>query len=127
MKTQEWIRLVTSDAPMRDFRKAVEHSARLHLATLKEGTQISTERLVEAIFPRVESDRSLAGDTARTRIYVSLSKLATIGMEDCCVKGEVNGQFMGKPKRPWLWSCPPGGMNLCYACGQIVPPSEDGE
>lgn len=125
MTTPEgWNALITAEVPTARFRERVAHCARMYLASLEEGVTISTEQLVEHLYPRAIADQTLAGDTARKRIYMSLAKLAPIGLEDCCVKGEVNGQFMGKPKRPWRWFSP-GPVDVCCMCGQIVQPAEE--
>ena len=122
--TQQWNALVTADVKPSRFRDAVAHNARVYLAGLGEGEQISTEQLVEALYPRSVAVQTLTGDTARTSIYAAISKLAVMGLEDCCVKGEVNGNYMGRPKRPWLWFSP-GPVDVCSKCGQVVPPSEE--
>jgi hypothetical protein len=120
MTPAQWNAYIALDAPPIRFRRAVEHAARVHLSTLATDERISTEELVEALYPRDVAKGTLAGDTARTNIYAALARLAQGGLEDCAVKGEVNGMFMGKPKRPWLWFSP-GDVEVCYACGQIIP------
>lgn len=117
MTPKEW-NILYCGANVSQFRKAVENAARIHLATVIES--ISTEQLVEALYPRETADLSLTGDTTRKHIYTALSKLAVNGLEDCCMKGGVNGQFMGKPKRPWLWFSS-GNVELCPHCNQIMP------
>lgn len=124
MKTPEqWNKILAPEMASVYARNAVMHAARVHLASLAPEKRIGTEQLVETLYPRTKAERSLTGDNARARIYTVLAKLATDGLEDCCEKGEVNGQFMGKPKRPWLWFSP-GDVEICCMCGQIMPQEE---
>jgi hypothetical protein len=102
------------------IKSTVEHSAREHLATVAPGLQIGTNALVEALYPRAIADQTLAGDHARGQLYKLIQRLAVDGLQDCCVKGEVQGKYMGRVKRPWLWFSPPE-PELCYACGQALP------
>ena len=106
------------------MKKTVEHRVRLYLATLAPGVTITTNQLVEALYPRKVADQSLLGDNTRNNIYRAISQLATTGLEDCCMKGEVSGSYFGKPKRPWLWFAPPE-QAVCCMCGQIMPAGED--
>jgi hypothetical protein len=106
------------------LKRRVEMEVRAHLAELMPGITISTNELGEALYPRAIAEASLAGDKARTTLFKMIGVLANDALSDCCVKGEINGQFMGKPKRPWLWFCP-GDTKVCPQCGQPLPSDED--
>ncbi len=109
--------------PPRKLKKIVEREARIILSKLEPKVKISTEQLVESLYPREISYLTLEGDNARTGIYRLIGQLAAEGLDDCCVKGKVNGQFMGKPKRPWLWfRCEP--EEVCEFCGQSIEKDE---
>ena len=120
MKTpKEWEAIFKSGMAMRHIKRIVEREARMHLQTIVES--ISTEKLVEALYPRKAAEQSVHGSIARKGIYVAIGKLALDGLDDCCVKGEVNGHYMGKPKRPWVWFCPDHIEEYCCMCGQLMP------
>lgn len=118
MTPREWNQLIVSDAPMRAFKDAAQRCALEFLASVPKGKEIKTEQLVEGLYPRAVADQSLQGDLARKRIYIVIYKLASNGLEDCARKGEVSGEYMGKPKRPWLWFNP-GNLEVCFACGHV--------
>jgi len=119
MTPKEWNSLMSSEAPARDFKAAVYRNAVEFIAALPMGKEFKTEQIIEGIYPREISKLTLAGDTARKRIYLMLYKLSMNGLEDCCRKGEVNGEYMGKPKRPTIWFNP-GGFVTCWECGHIT-------
>ena len=120
MKTpKDWIELFANGTP-KDLRAMLEHDARAYLSTLPPGITITTNKLGDVIFPRSEGEKSLAADVAMTEVYKMLQALARNEMSDCCMKGEVNGQYMGKPKRPWLWFCPEE-VDCCRTCGRPWP------
>lgn len=123
MTPEQWNALFLSAVSPKRFRDAVEREVRLYLAHLEMGEMVSTENVVEHLYPRAVAEQSLTGDSARTRIYAVMAKLPYSNLEDCCMKGKVTGQFMGKPKRPWLWFSP-GDIQVCTSCGQILPTEE---
>jgi hypothetical protein len=125
MTPKKWDVMFSQEAaiPLRRLKAWVEKEARAHLATLAVDETTSTEKLVEALYPRDIAALSLGGDVARTAIYKIIGVLARSEMGDCCEKGEVNGQFMGRPKRPWVWFCPPE-QETCCMCGQPLPAEE---
>lgn len=118
---KEWNETMEYSNSMQLIRATVAAEARLYLATLADGIELSTEKLVDGLYPRAVAEKTLAGDSARSRIYKIIAKLAANGLEDCCKKGEPNPKkFMGKTTRPWLWFNP-GTVPVCYACGQALP------
>jgi hypothetical protein len=120
---QEWNALCTKEVPGKKRRQAVSKYARQYLLALTPGITISTNELGEALYPREVGERNVTNDNARTEIFRQLGLLAKDGLDDCCIKGEVCGQFMGRPRRPWLWFCPED-QELCAACGQVVVADE---
>ena len=116
--TKEWDMVLRPVVPTSHAKKVVHENAREYLKTV-EGN-IGTNALVEALYPREIADKTLGGDLARTRIYTLLAKLALDDMHDCCTKGEPEGMFMGRPKRPWLWH-KPKEREVCCMCGQLLP------
>ena len=119
MNPQQWNELSESGA-RGVFKKAVEHHTRLYLATLAPGVTLTTNQLVEALYPRNVAAQSLTGDNTRNNIYRVVGQLALEGLEDCCMKGEVSGSYFGKPKRPWIWFAPEEQPRCCM-CGQTMP------
>ena len=115
---EQWNTMLSSDNLARG-KKMLAIEARRVLLDLGEGDTLSTNDLVEAIYPRAVADQTLAGDIARTQVYKLISALALTDLSDCCEKGEPNGQYMGKPKRPWIWF-KPVGCEICCMCGQVV-------
>ena len=122
MTPKQWDRLFDPESKNSYYtiKSSVMSAARGHLATVAPGIHLSTNELVEALYPRAVADQTLTGDLARAQLYKFIGRLAVDGLQDCCVKGEVTGKFMGRVKRPWLWFAPPD-TELCYACGQPLP------
>ena len=117
----EWNMVLRPIVPTSHAKKVVAENAREHLATLEQGKTISTNDLVEALYPRVIADLSLAGDEARMRIYKLIGALALDGMTACATRGEPDGKkYMGRPSRPWLWHAPKI-RETCCMCGQVLP------
>lgn len=115
---EQWNDMLGSENLARGKRVlAVE--ARRVLLELGEGETMATNALVERIYPRAVADQTLAGDIARTQMYKLIGVLALTDLSDACEKGEPNGQYMGKPKRPWIWF-KPIGSEICCMCGQVV-------
>lgn len=126
MTPDQWNELlhpVIGEEDMKKVRGLVARDAREHLATIAPGLTITTTQLLDAFYPRELAELSLKNDHTRNAIAQQLQKCATKELEDCCVKGEVNGQYMGKPKRPWLWFALP--RELCPHCGQVMLEKED--
>lgn len=119
MTPDEWNKLELPDGSIKQFKSVVSREARTFLETLLPGETINTNNLVEALYPRDIAAQSLQSDLTRTRIYTLIGQLAISGLEDCCVKGEVQGTFYGKPKRPWIWFCPVE-REVCPHCGQFL-------
>ncbi len=126
MTPEQWNQLINDHAEKLSgkVRNRIALEARLYLITLAPGIEISTNKLVEALYPRAVADKTLAGDLARRAIYKVIGQLTLDGLQDCCRKGEVNGKFMGRPKRPWLWYCPEG-VEVCCMCGQFLPVEDE--
>lgn len=121
MEPKQWNDLFRDElASPKVLRATVDHHARAHLATLAQGVTISTEALVESLYPRALAELSLLGDVTRDKIFTCVLALAKTGMEDCCKKGEPSGKCFGKVKRPWLWFAPLE-HEKCPACGQSLP------
>lgn len=115
---EQWNDLLGSENLARG-RAVLAVEARRVLLELTLGEKITTNELVERIYPRAIADQTLAGDIARTQMYTLIGQLAKGDLSDACEKGEVNGHYMGKPKRPWLWF-KPIGSEICCMCGQVV-------
>lgn len=93
--------------------------------TLIPGVVMSTNELVEALYPRAIADQSLKGDIARGELYKRIGQLAHDKLSDCCVKGEKKEKkYMGHVVRPWIWFCPEN-TDVCSHCGQTLPASLD--
>lgn len=108
------------DYDLHEVRAVVALNAREHLATIAPGLMTTTDNLIEALYPRKLAEQSLRGDRTRFALSKLLLDCAKKELSDCCVKGEVNGQYMGKPKRPWLWFYAPP-PETCPHCGQPMP------
>lgn len=123
MTTDEWNVLLDPHSPdrnVKEIRSVIALNAREYLATIAPGLTVTTGDLLEAFYPRELAELSLRGDRARDALSHFLLECTKKELSDCCVKGKVNGQYMGKPKRPWLWfSAPP--RELCPHCGQVMP------
>ncbi len=116
---QQWELLLDKEKSTGTMKNKIARHARAHLSTLAEGVTISTNQLGEALYPRAEQS-SPKSDLIRIRLYKILMQLAQGGMADCCMRGEVNGMYFGKPRRPFIWFCPPE-TELCCMCGQPIP------
>lgn len=108
------------DRDVKKIREAIALKAREHLATVAPGLTVTTGELLEAFYPREIADQSLRGDRARHALSYQLLECTKKELSDCCIKGEVNGQFMGRPKRPWLWFFAEP-RETCPHCGQVMP------
>ena len=121
LEPKEWDMVLRAIVPTSHAKKVVAENAREYLTALEQGTNISTNELVEILYPREVADKSLAGDEARMRIYKLVQMLALDGMTDCATRGEPDGKkFMGRPSRPWMWHAP-RVREVCCMCGQILP------
>ena len=121
LEPKEWDMVLRPIVPTSHAKKVVSDNAREYLNGFAQGVYISTNDLVEALYPRVIADLSLAGDEARARIYKVLAMLALDGMTDCATRGEPDGKkYMGRPSRPWLWHAPKT-REICCMCGQVLP------
>lgn len=122
LEPKEWNMVLRAIVPTSHAKKVVAENAREYLLTLGGYKKtISTNELVEALYPREEADKSLEGDEARMRIYKLIQMLALDGMTDCATRGEPDGKkFMGRPVRPWLWHAPKT-REVCCLCGQVLP------
>jgi hypothetical protein len=125
MTLGEWKELlhpVIGEMDKKKVRAIVAANAREYLATVAPGITISTGDLLEAMYPREIAEQSLRGDRTRNALSHQLLECAKKELADCCVKGEVSGQYMGKPKRPWVWFA--GTRELCPHCSQPMPIQE---
>lgn len=102
----EWNHILQPGTPWRTCYDQVEFHTRLYLKdTLNAGDLISTNTLVEALYPARFAKGE--GITARRRMYKALAALATHGLADCCTKGvETKFGRSAKMVRPWLWHAP---------------------
>lgn len=117
----EWAMVLRPIVPTIHAKKVVAENVRETLATLEHGVSISTNDLIEALYPREEADKSLAGDEARMRLYKLVAILALSDLADCATRGELSGKkFMGRPVRPWMWHRPKV-REMCCLCGQLLP------
>lgn len=118
---KEWDMVLRPLVPTRHAKKVVGEHAREYLLALLPGEIISTNEVVEGLYPRDVADKSLAGDVARTRMYQLLASLAVDDLHDCATRGEPTAKkYMGRPTRPWLWHTPKV-KETCPMCGQNVP------
>lgn len=126
MTPVEWKKLLgDAKASTSKVKKTIAHEARSILSQLAPGMTMGTNELVETLYPRNEADKSRAGDEARNKLYRVVQQLAVETLKDCCIKSDISsGKYMGKPRYPWIWFCPPE-QELCYACGQVVPKEEE--
>ena len=121
LSPEKWEELVATGTGLKSVRREIAQQIRIYLATLAPGITVTTKELVETLYqPRYVSDMTIAGDDTRIALYKVIVDLARTILSDCCVKGEIQGQYMGKPKRPWLWFCPED-MEICSGCGQVLP------
>ncbi len=121
MEPEQWNKLLNSTSPPQRVHVTVALAVRGYLLELMPGITISTNELVESLYPRAIADMSLAGDNARTQLYKIIGALAHDKLSDCCMKGEVKEKkYMGRQVRPWLWFCP-DGTDCCEVCGQPLP------
>jgi hypothetical protein len=94
----------------------VEREVRAYLNTLAAGVTISTNQLVEALYPVA----SVRGEgNGRQRIYEAL-KATHHGrpamLEDCRMRGPVKKIHGGIKGRPWLWHKPTPRLVCCPNC-----------
>ena len=123
MTPGQWNEIFSKEAGLsqKAIRRRVAMEVRALLTEVAPGITLSTNELIEALYPRAVADQSLTGDTARTHLYKIVGKLAHDDLSDCCVKGEVKDKkYMGREVRPWLWFCPED-TEVCKACGQLLP------
>lgn len=102
--------------PNNSWQKAYEtvhHEARGYL-TQMPGPSISTNALVEALFPLM-STRG-AGAEARDRIYKALKALATHDMKDCATYKDPE-MLYGKQIRRTIWLKPRPKCEACNGTG----------
>ena len=118
MTPREWDALLAPSVSKADVWVLVERAARAVLENVDPKRILSTNNVVQMLYPR-EAVQSVSADNARDRIYAALLVLATKGLSDCCHRGEPQGVFMGRPKRPWLWH-KPVAVEVCPTCGQPV-------
>lgn len=111
LSANEW-----DETPNIDFRNVVRQEAKDKLNTLQIGEILSTAQLVEAIYPKSQAIY-VAQTTIRDRIFKTLMQLIMTDLKTYCTKGEINGEYMGMPKRPWLWHLPKLVL-ICEHCGQ---------
>lgn len=119
---KEWNNILRPITPTNHAKKVVAQYARAYLIEYAQDMTLSTNELVEVLYPRSVADQSLEGDEARMRIYKLVAMLALDGMNDCATRGDVEEgkKFMGRPVRPWLWHAPKV-REVCCLCGQALP------
>lgn len=120
---RQWQQLMADGHSANLAKHRVAQYARAVLCEVPPGETISTNTLGERLYPRVDGE-SLRSDTARVAIYKYLAALAKNELSDCCEKGEVDGHYMGKPRRPWIWYTP-DNTEMCCMCGQFIPPEPE--
>lgn len=90
----------------REAHRAVETFGRAYLETLKDNETISTNALVNKLYP-IELVRGES--TARTRLYQILLKMhqgQPAVLQDCRIRGVQRRIFGGVKATPWLWHKP---------------------
>jgi len=108
-----WSGALDPDIAWQTAYATVEHEAREYLAQMP-GPSVSTNGLVEAIFPLM-STRG-AGIDARNRIYKALKAAATHGMRDCVSEGPLEMMY-GKQIRRNIWLKPRPKCKACNGTG----------
>ena len=118
---QEWKEMIESDeVKVKDIKRVLIREIQSYLADLAPGMTVSTNHVVQAFFPSDFAALSRSNHDAQKNLSLLILQIAASGaMDDCCVRGEVNGQYMGKPKRPWIWFAPVE-RECCPMCGQII-------
>jgi hypothetical protein len=121
LEPKEWDMVLRPLVPTHHAKKVIGEHARALLTDLLPGEILTTNQVVEALYPRDVADKSLTGDVARTRMYQLLAALAVDGLHDCATRGEPTAKkYMGRPTRPWLWHAPKV-KESCPMCGQHMP------
>lgn len=97
------------------YAKTVEQTKET-LAQLTDGQRIHTTELIERMYPKANAIYAKQ-EYIRGIMFKTLALYATTTLKSYCTRGEVIGEFMGKPKRPWLWHAHKF-MKVCHECGQ---------
>lgn len=125
LTAERWVVLLNSKISRKRIKARLAQDVREYLSTLMVGDVIGTNEVVEAIFPKEAAEATRKAFEARAEIFRLIGQLANDGLDDCCIKGDVEGQFMGKPKRPWRWFYP-NESDKCPSCGQALPAEIEG-
>jgi hypothetical protein len=90
----------------REAHRVVDQIGRAHLSTLKDNETVTTNQLVNALYP-VEAVRGES--SARRRLYQILLKVhygKPSVLDDCRIRGTERRSFGGIKVTPWLWHKP---------------------
>ena len=115
MTPLEWEVACHRDRRWGEAYAVVEREARAHLATLAPGVTISTNQLVERLYPVA----GVRGEgQGRQRIYTALKasrKGQPMLLTDCRTKGPLKRIMGGIKARPWVWHRPevPAPRMIC--------------
>jgi hypothetical protein len=118
MTPAQWNEALAPNVPWQTAYPPVGEAARAYLAAeLAPGDLISTNTLVEALYPAQFARGE--GITARRRIYTALAALTKHGLSDCTTKGEPQRmKRTTKYVRPNLWHAPKAkAAATCPHCG----------
>lgn len=122
--TEKWDNLLKADVPWQQAYASVETAVLALMATpAMAGRQLTTNELVEAIYP--ESLARGDGILARNRIYKALMALAPRGLACYASRGEERKRAHSNIKiRPWVWHAAgqpnTEHMQRCPKCGQEI-------
>lgn len=118
----EWKEMIESDeVTVKEIKRVLIREIQSYLSDLAPGMTIPTNNIVQAFFPSDFAALSRSNHDAQKTLSLLILQVAASGaMDDCCIRGEVNGQYMGKPKRPWIWFAPTE-RETCCMCGQVMP------
>lgn len=111
-------------APAMPWSSAYRHVevaaiALLGINPLYRGKTLSTNELVEALYPAAQA-RGPESIAARSRIYKALAALAPRGLERYCFRGTPR-KLKGREIVPWLWKAPiRDDAPRCPHCGEII-------
>lgn len=119
----EWATILAPTVAWQACYPIVEGEVRAKCADLLAGETLSTNDLVEQMYP--EALARGEGITARRRLYKAIAALAPRGLSDCCSRGEPRKlRHAAKLVRPWLWHMPSErpteaqpGARKCPHCG----------
>lgn len=124
MTPNDWNEALRPDRDLRERYDVIANVVRTFLvgggAIIGEGEMLSTNDLVEALYP-ARYVRTDAGHDARKLLFRALSArvLGKHALADCMTFGPERSKF-GKAQRPALWHAP-FPVEYCEKCGQALP------